>query len=410
MRFLNVSKISFILRALVLALKFIIVFLLAEYLSVEDYGMFVYIQSFLALSVYFIGMDYYTVSNKEFILDNKKASRLLKEKLVLYLSNSIFFIIVLVVLSRNGVVTFSVPLILIFILCLFEHLSQEVCRDLLSKEKVIPAMLSLLLRGGGWIFPILIVLAVTGKIALTTTIILWAVFSFLSIFFWYFYYAGLDFSGFWRESISVDSLLIKLKSAMNFFISSLITRFLFFYDKSMLGYDNEVLGRYALVFTLMIGVFSLVDAGIIVVKTPKLVKIVQLESKERIQQVFMKFCLSIVMTFVVLTISVIGVFVVLVKKFGFFSKYEFFYEEIFYIFVMFFVYTINMSLYTLLYAIGKNKSVLVSSALMLLPVFFIQFFTEINIQLICLVYVVAFSISILFRIWSLKGGVNENRV
>ena len=127
--------INVFLRGLTLFLKFSLTILLIRYFSVEDYGLFSLIQSTVIILTFVVGLDYYNFSHREMIRSEFKDFNLhLNQQLLIY------FIAYLAVIPLAYFLLSTLRLenyLILILLVIAEHLSQEFYRILINTHKII---------------------------------------------------------------------------------------------------------------------------------------------------------------------------------------------------------------------------------------------------------------------------------
>ncbi|MCP4568410.1 MAG: oligosaccharide flippase family protein, partial [FCB group bacterium] len=149
---LKTSFVNLFLRALTLASKFVLLLFIARYLSPEEMGVWGLMNVTVALSLYFLGMDFYVFNTRE-ILAQDQADRmpLIRDQFVFH---GLAYVVILPILT--GV--FWLELIAwkyigwFYFLLILEHLSQECSRLLITLSRPAMANLVLFLRSGAWIY------------------------------------------------------------------------------------------------------------------------------------------------------------------------------------------------------------------------------------------------------------------
>ena len=167
---LAASIVSITLRGITLASKFVLVFYIAKYLHPEDLGVYGLLVGALALSIYLLGMDFYTFNTRELLARGPKDSgRLLRDQLAFH---GLVYVVVLPVLM----IVFAVGLVpwkyafWFYPLVIVEHLSQEGHRVFITLSRPIRANIILLLRSGAWVYLVVAVGLIDERAQLLETI------------------------------------------------------------------------------------------------------------------------------------------------------------------------------------------------------------------------------------------------
>lgn len=143
------------LRALAMGSKFVLMIVLARILEPAQIGLYGLFTATLYFSVIFIGVDYYTYSQREllsvpkdrwsFVLQHQVIAIGLLYLLILPLQLPLFYFNLLP----------SKFLYWFYILLLFEHISQELNRILVAMQRPLMASIVLFIRMGAWVWLII---------------------------------------------------------------------------------------------------------------------------------------------------------------------------------------------------------------------------------------------------------------
>lgn len=137
------------LRITPVFLKFLVIILFAEVLSLADYGFFNLIVTSITIGIYLLGVDFYYFSNREIITHKSKAQSLIISSLIVYVSIYVIFYIVSTFLSPFDLAERGILNTLI-LLIISEHFNQECYRILICLKKVYPANLIFFFRTSSW--------------------------------------------------------------------------------------------------------------------------------------------------------------------------------------------------------------------------------------------------------------------
>ncbi|MCG6184560.1 oligosaccharide flippase family protein [Anoxybacillus sp. LAT_38] len=267
--------INIILRGLTLFAKFIVVFLLAKFLSEKELGDYSLIVSFITISIYIIGFEYYTNLTRLYIRFSKKE---LKSKLLL---NQLYFHISMYILNSISLwIMVNINIIdkkyffLLLILLFFEFVSQEIARILITISKSVMSNLIVFIRSGLWVYLMIPVYLISPNIlSVRSIIIFWIIHSFLSVF------IGLIFIR--RQFIlstlrkpSYRIIMYGIKKSIPFFFSTISYVISINIDKFILKffYGSNIVGIYSFYFSIINAIYSFIFAGSISVFLPHIIK------------------------------------------------------------------------------------------------------------------------------------------
>lgn len=151
-----ITTVNLGIRGLTMVGKFLLVYFLANQLTVEQYGVWGIFTTSIALSLYVVGLDFYTYSTRR-ILDYPIPDRspMLRDQLLFYFISYLVIFPLLGLLFVFKVIEWKFALYFYLIL-IFEHLAQETYRTFVVFSKPIIANIILFLRTGSWAFLLLI--------------------------------------------------------------------------------------------------------------------------------------------------------------------------------------------------------------------------------------------------------------
>jgi len=266
-------SISFMLRALTLATKFIFLIFLAKELTANDFGIWIIIVASINYLVFIVGAEIYNLTLRDYI-QNKNIDSIhaiykqWKFHLVAYAI--IIFASFLFFISNNSYIIFIASLILIL-----EHLTYEFYRYSIYVNNIISANLILFIKSACWMAITIGISFYLSDINIISILILWL--------------AGLvacSILCFWQNRIFVRTILSLrnkvftvdlthyFKKLLPFIILSLSIRTPFIADKYIITYffDSSELALYGYYFNFSMGIQSLFEAVFIASFIPLILK------------------------------------------------------------------------------------------------------------------------------------------
>ncbi len=245
--------ISVILRLLAIFSKFILVMYIST--EAEVIGYYVLILSVLSYMLYFTGVEYHSVSNRNLILSNteKEKASLIEKQFSFYLvSNLICSIFIAVLYYLNLINIYNV--FLFTVLMIFEHISLEISRILIATKKQLSASVMIFVKSFGWIFPFILFFYFTDeKFSIDSILYFWLTATVVSTIlgFWLLrrYLLNITFQ------FNFSELKFILSSSAIIFISTILIRSVAIVDKVYIenNLDVETLAVYG--FFLSIATF-----------------------------------------------------------------------------------------------------------------------------------------------------------
>jgi O-antigen/teichoic acid export membrane protein len=237
----------FVVRLCVLLIKFFFVIFLLKNIGIVDYGRYVFIVALSVYSVYLVGLDLSSANQKRFIKSLKyERGEILKTQFSLHLLIYPALFIFLLLFLRDDYPG-EVYLLLLFLI-IFEQISQEIFRYLVSLKKNIESTNVFLIRHGLWPICIIVFFQEGQELEITDILLFWLLFSILSVIVGIRYFVKeieftISLNGFF-DFISIRKMF---KGALLLFASTLFGVFFSVGDKILVRwiFDFQILGVYA---------------------------------------------------------------------------------------------------------------------------------------------------------------------
>ena len=365
-RMLNIS-----LRGITLASRFLFIFFLAKYLAPEDLGLYGIFTATVGYALYFVGLDFYVYTTREILKSEKSqwGSFLKNQAFVSFLLYTLLSII-LIFTAVTGKITPAQALWFVLILIL-EHINQEISRLLVAISKQTTASLLLFVRQGLWAIAVVILMAtkiVPGT--LNEIFIFWSASGLLSLVMGFISLKKVNMGG-WKDKIDYLWIIKGIKISGLFLIATLALRGLQTVDRYWMQYlnDLEVVGAYVLFIGMASTLMTFLDAGVFSFSYPTLIKLKNDGNKIAFDKHLKKMSavtISITVAFVLISVLLMPFLLEWTGK-PVFEKYILVY------YILLAATAINalgMIFHYALYAIGKDKAIIISHIISLL-VFFI---------------------------------------
>ena len=140
------------LKVLSMVAKFLLIIYIGKYLSIQalgEYGLFV---TTVLISMYFLGMDFYTFNTRE-IIKHEEHHRfiLIRDQIIFHIVVYAFVLPLLFSVFLFGVIDYQY-IVLFYLVVVAEHISQELFRLYTTLSMPILANVLLLLRTGVWVY------------------------------------------------------------------------------------------------------------------------------------------------------------------------------------------------------------------------------------------------------------------
>lgn len=157
--------------------KFVIFTYLSKYFVESTYGVYSLLTTTITVSIFILGFDFYNYSIRDILIEKKDTSAKVFSSLVFYFGIYLVFILA-GYLIFNQIDYFSKYTGVLILICITEHLNQEMYRLLLAFKKVLLANTFLFIRVTGWTFLVLFLIIVQKEnITLNDILTIWAFFN-----------------------------------------------------------------------------------------------------------------------------------------------------------------------------------------------------------------------------------------
>lgn len=264
------------IRGATLIGKFLLVYFLADQLTVEQNGVWGIFTTSIALSLYVVGLDFYTYSSRR-ILDFKEEDRspMLRDQLIFYFISYLVLFPILGLLFVFNVIDIKFA-IFFYAILIFEHLAQEAYRTFVVFSKPIIANIILFLRTGSWAYLILILwtAGVDELKSLRWLYLFWMCGGIAALAVSLYFLAKFKFKS--VKHIPIDWKWIKqgIKVSLLFFIGTVGYKIIEFADRYFIDYyhTKEEVGVYTFYANMCNIVETFVHTAVIIIFSPRLIE------------------------------------------------------------------------------------------------------------------------------------------
>lgn len=261
------------LRAVTLASKFLLVFVLAYYVEAHQVALYGLIAATVSYALYGLGFEFYSFSTRDLLSKPKgEWGAIVKDQGVFYVFVYLAAMPMFLLIFKYGLLPWSVAF-LFFVILGAEHLAQEVNRILVAMSRPLMATLTLFLRSGLWSLAVLVVFWLSPESReLRTVLVAWAwgavgacLLGFVSL-------RSLDWSSAKRK-IAWGWVWGGVKVAFPLLIAVLAIRGMLTLDRYWVGEfaGVELLAAYVLFVGVANAVVSFVESGVFVFHYPGVV-------------------------------------------------------------------------------------------------------------------------------------------
>ncbi len=269
MRLLNIC-----LRFGTLGMRFVFVFFLARYMDAESVGYYGIFTATIGYGIFFVGMEFYVYVTRQ-ILSVKKQQRGQMLKGHAALSGMLYLAWLPAIAIFLYYAGWPEHLVLLFVpILFFEHFNQEVFRILVVMQEQISASILLFVRQGSWALGIVVLMSfVEGSRSLDVIMLAWLIAGVVSALLGVRKLRRLDIGG-WQQPINWAWVRRGILVAAPFLLATLAQRGILTFDrywlKSLGGI--EIVGSYVLFFGVVSALSVFLDAGVFSYTYPELIK------------------------------------------------------------------------------------------------------------------------------------------
>jgi O-antigen/teichoic acid export membrane protein len=256
--------------------KSLLLLILAHYLPPSEFGRFGVFLVTVVFGVMVVGLDFYAFSTREVhYLPLASWGSILKTQIVLSLG--MYVLVVLVGSLLVGLAELPAELaVWLAVLVFFEHLGQELVRLLTTSLQQVWASLILLLRGGAWVGPLWLAMAIWPSFRnIHAVLAFWATSAVIASAVGLARLLGMGIGG-WRRRFDWRLMRRGLVVAVPLLIGTLALRSVFTIDRYVVAFtaDETALGAYVLFVAIGGAIFTVVDAAVLSFSYPSLIRAV----------------------------------------------------------------------------------------------------------------------------------------
>ena len=399
------SLINILLRGLAILGKFALILYIVKFLSLSDLGEYNLIATSVAILLFFIGFEFHAYAGRQYSLEKSNSN---SEIIYNQLFTHLFIYVFLIPISYLFLTEFVQLkyIFLVYMILVFDHLSQEISRAFVYIKKSIIYNLLFFLKNGGWVYGLIFMnLVFDYQINLFLILKYWLGGSLFSFFIGLIFLKRKGLLS--KHRIDFNWIFKGLKVSFPFFIMSVSFRSIEYSDRFMIEHllDYEKLGIYSFFF----GISAI--AGTFVTNTIAIQYIpIFIEVKNKILDVRSNTKSFIRKIFLIYFILALGVYIFLPVLIKFLDKAEL----LDYTFLIWFmlINSVFMSLavipQNILYALNHDRVLLISAIIAAIVNLIINYITipMIGLKGAILGTFLAYLIMITYRVFYLKYYVN----
>ncbi len=275
---LKTGVINLVLRGLTVGSKFVLLMFLARYLAPEDLGVYGLILVTISISLYLLGVDFYTYNTREILAGEiADCPSKLRDQLVFHGLAYAVVLPALLVVFATGTIEWA-WIGWFYLLLVMEHLSQEFYRVLVTLSRSTTANVVLFLRSGVWVYAVVVIgLVSPDVVSLQSVIGAWSIGVGLSLVIGLAATRHLDWSAIRSAPIDWPWIRNGARVAGRFFVATLALLGAQYADRYFLQYfyGESAVGVYTLFWQIANGIQVFVYTGIIMVQFPPVLEALQ---------------------------------------------------------------------------------------------------------------------------------------
>lgn len=303
------------LRGFALAGKFLLLVVVARFLSAGALGVYGVVGSTVGLGIYLLGLEFHLYNTREIIgSDPETRGRNVRDQFVLH------GITHLLLLPWFGLL-FFVDLIgwqhaaFFFVILILEHVCQELYRILVALGRPVRATLVHVFRGGAWVYAFAAVVVWWPETRRLATLWLgWIGGGFTSLVLGAWFLRDLPIPSLARSSVDWGWVRKGVKVSALFLVSAVCLRGIVAVDRYALRhfFDTRTVGIYTFFMSIAQTLRMAVDTGITIVVLPKVIEAFQAGEMDRYGSLMRKMSASMVGGVLLLVgVAAVGIYPVL---------------------------------------------------------------------------------------------------
>jgi O-antigen/teichoic acid export membrane protein len=280
-------------------------------MTLSDLGTYGILVTSVALSVQFLGMEFYVFNTREILgSDQVKRTILVRDQLAFHGLAYLLLLPIFSILFFINILPWSL-IVWFYILVIVEHLSLEICRFLTVIGRPVLANFLEFIRTGSWVaIAIAIGLQIPEYRSIQTIVVFWILGGLLSLLIGGKPLLQWDWSATLKTRLDLGWIRKGISVAMPFFVSMTALSTIYFSDRFIIQHFRgiEQVGLYTFHQSVAGLVSTAVATGIIVIISPKLVRAFLVRDMPQYTQELKTLTLSIISGSILISLFLILVF------------------------------------------------------------------------------------------------------
>ncbi len=397
------------LRCFTLLIKFFFIAYAVKVLDQNEYGYYTFQISAISYGIYIIGFDFYTYSNRKYLSakNNEEKSKYLSNHFLFSLLSMTFWLLPIILFFQHKMTgeLFTLCLILLY----FEYISQEIYRYLVIQERQITATVIIFIKQSSWAI-IFILLSKFDIIEakLVYLLIFWMVSLIISCCIGLYYILHKEKVKIEINFFSINLITKGMLLSLPMLISALSSRGILFFDKYYIlnNFGSDSLAIYGFFFSIAFTLITLCESFIVSFFLPKIIKEGQRKNYLSLKKLsFLLFLSLFVFSFISVLIFYFSFDIILLLL----NKEVWISEKNTFLIIMLtgFLACLAYSPYYFLYALNRDKSILITQLICFFIFVLILFVTKpttiYNVSILLLInYIITFSLYLTYSIYIYK--------
>ncbi|MFY9311344.1 MAG: polysaccharide biosynthesis C-terminal domain-containing protein [Bacteroidia bacterium] len=351
------------LRGLSLGARFLLIFYLGKYFSIEELGSYGIFFTTVTLAIFLLGLDFYNFSNREVLLVREEDRlSLLRDQLVFYAAVYVVCLPLLLFIFFYNVLPLSY-IVFFYVILILEHLSQEFYRLFTMLSFPVFANWLLFFRSGIWVYVLMMVwwIMPPKEHSLTDVWWGWIVGAGISVILG-FVKIGILYKKYILKPIDFNWIKSGIKVSIYYLAATIALKIIEFSNRYMIEYwcSIKAVGIYTFYNQMANMINVVIFTLFIMVMYPKFITAVNQNNRLNLKHIKTSLMKKVVISSCLLGL----ILVVIIKPILYLINKDDFYNEIdtFYVLILSnMVLNISFVYHYMLYALKKDMTILVST-------------------------------------------------
>lgn len=285
--------------------KFLVLILLSKVFDIEVFGNYSLIISLITIFIFVLGLDFYNFSIRDILVTDSEQEIRNKVATLSFFYGLVYLLFIIIASISFNYINYIKPfLYLVILLCISEHLSQEIYRLLIGFEKILLANVLLFIRTMGW--AVVVFYYVFYKIPFNIEFVfkLWLSANIFTIVYIFILIISRNYLKI--RKIKIDFLWIKkgIKVCYLFFISTIFLKIIEYSNRFVVDFylGKEMAGIFIFYSSISILITVYINTIVISFELPELIKSA---NSNKIKGLLLKFKKSLITHTIIISITIL---------------------------------------------------------------------------------------------------------